>query len=218
MSAEDPTATSDTTVEPPEGEQFGRFEGAAFLATGAGLVAHILFDVWLWLSVLTAVTGAALVLDLARRRHPKGLAAGRRQLLIGFAAAAVAVIAYDVSRLFLVNVLGFHIDPFKAFPFFGAGLIGQDASNTAHWIAGTVFHFVNGITFGIAYTIWLGRRGVVWGIGYGLGLEAIMIGLYPAWLQIDAMAEFTTVSVFGHIAYGAALGYFAKRWLERADV
>lgn len=202
-----------TATQETDGEQLGFVEGCAFLATGAALVIHILVDLPLWLAATTTVALAALVIELARRRHPDGLGAGSRQIRVGLAAAVVAVVAYDVSRLALREVFDLQVHPFKAFEHFGAGLIGRAASVGAQQVAGTAFHIVNGLTFGVTYAIWAGRRGVWWGIAFGLGLEAVMLALYPAWLQIPNMREFTSMSIFGHVAYGATLGLLARRWL-----
>lgn len=195
----------------------GPLEAAAFMATGAALVLHILVDVTLWMSVLMTLSAAGCVMFLAVRRHPGGVPAGRRVVAVGFRSAAVALVAYDVTRLALSTGLGFEVGPFDAFKHFGTGLLGTEGSppGTGEWVAGALFHVTNGLTFGIAYTIAAGRRGVLPGVAFGLGLEAIMLGLYPAWLQIPNLREFTTMSVLGHVAYGGTLGLLAQRGLER---
>lgn len=200
----------------PAGTAFGPWEGAAFMATGAALVVHILADVPLWLSAAMTVSVAACVMFLAVRRHPGGVAVGRRVIGVGAVAAFAALLAYDGTRLLVVTAFDYEIGPFDAFSHFGAGLIGASASEVSRTVAGALFHVVNAVTFGIAYTIWVGRRGVLVGVLFGLGLEAAMIAFYPAWLQIPNMREFTSMSVVGHIAYGAVLGAVARRGLERA--
>lgn len=191
-------------------------EGAAFMATGAALVVHILADVPLWLSCAAALAGAVAVLVVASRRHPAGVEAGRKVVAIGAVSAAVALVAYDATRLAVAVAFDYEVHPFEAFRHFGAGLIGPDAPEGAQWVAGTAFHVTNAITFGIAYTVWAGRRGVAAGIAFGLALEAAMLGLYPAWLQIANLREFASMSVVGHVAYGAALGAGAKARMARA--
>lgn len=92
--------------------------------------------------------------------------------------------------------------------------MGAGAStDLAKWV-GTVFHFVNGVTFAIAYAVWFGRRSWWWGIVFGLGLEAFMLAIYPGWLDIRAIGEFTSISVVGHVCYGATLGGTVA-WLRR---
>lgn len=188
------------------------------MATGAALVAHILFDLPLWLSVAMALTGAVCVLMLAARRHPDGVVVGRKVLLVGLGSAAAALVAYDLTRLAVSELAHFQVGPFEAFKHFGNGLLGREGPpTTAVWVAGTAFHVVNGLTFGIAYTVAAGRKGVLAGLAFGLGLELIMLGLYPAWLQIPNLREFTTMSMLGHVSYGVTLGYLAKRGLERVE-
>lgn len=207
------------TTEPAQTDTaFGPWEGAAFMATGVALVVHILADVPLWLSAATTVAVACCVMFLAVRRHPEGVAAGRRVIGVGVVAAFAALLAYDGTRLLVVTAFGFEIGPFDAFQHFGTGLIGASASETSRWISGALFHVVNAVTFGIAYTIWVGRRGVLAGVLFGLGLEAAMIAFYPAWLQIQNLREFTSMSITGHIAYGAVLGAVAQRGRDRAGV
>ncbi|MGH9213500.1 MAG: hypothetical protein ACRD2C_22925 [Acidimicrobiales bacterium] len=193
------------------------WEGAAFMATGAALVVHIVVDVPLWLSVAVAATAAGCVIALAVHRHPGGTRAGRRVITVGTASAVAALVAYDGTRLAISTGLGYEVGPFDAFRHFGAGLVGSSASNAARWTAGTLFHITNGITFGIAYTIVAGRRGVVAGVLFGLGLEAAMIAFYPAWLQIPNLREFVSMSIVGHAVYGAVLGVAAQHGLRRFE-
>ncbi|WP_148234359.1 hypothetical protein [Cellulomonas flavigena] len=111
---------------------------------------------------------------------------------------------------------GEHVSPFKAFPFFGQALLGE-AGESLHLGAGIAFHLLNGIAFGIAYVVWFGRRPVWVGIAYALGLEAFMLALYPGWLDIKALEEFTQMSVLGHVVYGATLALTARWLLVRGD-
>lgn len=211
-----------TAGAPPEQLPIGRVEGVVFMATGLALLVHIVWQVPLWLSVLTTVGLAAVVLVVAARRHPFSRSQGRDVLMVGVRSAGAALLAYDASRLAVTTALGYDVGPFAAFPHFGAGLIGSSAATSARWVAGTAFHVVNALTFGIAYTVVAGRqptrrRGVVLGIAFGLGLEAMMLGFYPAWLQIPNLREFASMSMVGHIAYGATLGALAQRGLERLE-
>lgn len=201
-----------------ERERLHPVEGAAFMATGAALVVHILVDVPLWLSVLMAVGAAGCVLAVAARRHPGGTVVGRQVLLVGLGSAAAALVAYDATRLVVAELAHFEVGPFEAFKHFGNGLLGrQGPPTTAVWVAGSAFHVVNALAFGIAYTVAAGRKGVIAGLVFGLGLELVMLGLYPAWLQIPNLREFTTMSMLGHVAYGVTLGYLAQRGLDRVE-
>jgi hypothetical protein len=208
-----PRATSDDVAP------LGPLEAVACFATGLALVLHILVDLPLWLATASTLSAGAVVMVLAVRRHPEGVPAGRRVLGVGFRSAVLATTVYDLTRLGIATGLDFEVGPFDAFKHFGAGLLGTEGlpPGPREWVAGTLFHLTNGTLFGVAYTILAGRKGLVWGVAFGLGLEAVMLGLYPAWLRIPNLQEFTSMSVLGHIAYGAALGVLARRGLERAE-
>jgi hypothetical protein len=189
---------------------------AFFLVTGAGLLLHIIFDVPLLLTVLVATLAATLLAVVLRQ--PNVVVdgwSGARLIRVGLLAAPFALLAYDGSRFILTYVLGFDVAPWAALPHFGAALIGDDAGRSAKWTAGFLFHIMNGVGFSVAYVIIARDRGVPLGIAWGLALEAFMLGVYPSWLQIKQMQEFTTMSIFGHVCFGAALGYVSQRLLRR---
>ena len=44
-----------------------------------------------------------------------------------------------------------------------------------------------------------------------------MLTVYPGWLDLQAvMAEFTLVSMIGHLSYGSILGVLSQRWFRAA--
>jgi hypothetical protein len=109
--------------------------------------------------------------------------------------------------------LDLDVSPFKALPYFGNALIGVEPHSAPGWVAGAAFHLTNGVCFGIGYTVLAGRRSLLWAVAFGLGLEAFMLTLYPRWLQIEALKEFTEMSLLGHVAYGLSLGLVTKALL-----
>jgi hypothetical protein len=183
--------------------------------TGAGLVAHIVVGLPLWLTVPVGLLGVGTLFTAIGAFTDLDMP---RALLPGVVSGAVAVAAYDAVRLLVVGVFDLSVEPFEAWRFFGQGLIGAGAPDTAHWVAGAAFHVTNGLCFAVAYSLWFGRRGVVAGIAWGLFLEAFMLGLYPGWLGISAYLPFLAVSLTGHVAYGATLGLLAPRLLDRWPV
>ena len=108
--------------------------------------------------------------------------------------------------MLLVQVAGFHTSPFTALPQFGDALLGNLGNPALRTIAGIAFHLTNGITFGIAYTVWFGDRSAFWGVPYAFGLEAFMLALYPGWLDVRSVRELTEISLLGHLVYGLVLG------------
>ena len=90
--------------------------------------------------------------------------------------------------------------------------MGTDASITLQWVVGSAFHFCNGLAFAVAYSYWFAPKGPLAGIAFAMVLEAFMLGLYPGWLKIAEYAPFLTMSLIGHLVYGAVLGVLARRW------
>jgi hypothetical protein len=185
------------------------------LAAGAALVVHMVTG-----RSLAAALGLALALALAavvaaaRHLSPEARADARRRARIGVLSGLVGLAAYDATRVLLVVVTGFDVKPFKALPHFGRGLLGTGVSDTTAWVAGSGYHIANGIGFAVAYCIAVRRPNWRTGIAWALLLEAAMILFYPSWLQIKALEEFVTVSLFGHLAYGATFGTVAARRLR----
>lgn len=189
--------------------------GAVFLASGAALVAHVLLGAPLPLTLVgLAATGGAVAWHVLRRADVS-TGGWVRRVRAGVLAGLMATLAYDAARLVLVQAAALPLSPFGAFPLFGAALLGSGAAGGTRFAAGVAFHLLNGVAFSAAYAVWFGPRGVRWGVAYGLGLEAFMLALYPGWLDIRAIAEFTQMSVVGHVVYGAVLGLLTRRLLGR---
>jgi hypothetical protein len=204
----DAPAKADTRQRPPP------LGAALFLASGAALLSYILSGISLQLTLAVAVmaavgTGAALW----RRATAPQRAAWRRTVTAGLLAGVAATAAYDLSRYVLVEVAGLGFSPFDVFGLFGRALTG--AHHASGWViaAGAGFHVLNGVGFGTAYTLWLGRRGPAAGIVFAMVLETIMVSVYPGWLGLKALDEFVPVSVVGHLCYGFVLGSVARQLL-----
>lgn len=184
--------------------------GAVCCTSGVALVVHILTGSPLWLALTgvgfagsLAIAAAGSAAPQARRRL---VALAKRGAVVGMFGTA----AYDIARWLLVKVGALQLSPFDALPLFGRALLGAGSSGLATQMAGIGYHVLNGVAFGMAYIIWFGRRRWFWGIWFALGLEAFMLAMYPGWLDPVSMAEFTQVSLFGHLAYGTTLGVMAR--------
>lgn len=197
-----------------EQDPLSRVHGIVFLVTGAALVIHILLPVPLPLSVVaTMVVAWTVIWAVSRDTALIGQYRGSTLVRTGLVAAVPALLAYDLSRLLVSETVGMSVGPFDAFPHFGSALIGQGAPETLRVIVGTGFHITNGVAFAVAFAIIFRAKGVVVGIGWGLFLEVMMLGVYPAWLQIEQLGEFVQLSIVGHVCYGSTLGYLCKRRL-----
>jgi hypothetical protein len=189
--------------------------GGVFMVSGIGLVIHILTDAPMAVVLSLLVLAGGLIAGITMASRPVALARWRRLVAVGAVVGVVATVAYDVSRWLLVQVAGFHTSPFKALPFFGEALLGSVGSPAARTAAGISFHLLNGIAFGIAYTVWFGERHPAWGLAFAMGLEAFMLALYPGWLDVRSRQELTSISLLGHVAYGLTLAGMARYLLGR---
>jgi hypothetical protein len=189
------------------------------LASGAALIVHVLTTI----SLGVALLGAGIIIlgvgTLAWRRLPS---VARREIVqrakAGLMAGFLATIAYDVSRWLIVTVFHDTFAPFHVFPIFGYAIAGKNLSPAVAATIGTIYHYANGVLFAVAYAILFAPRGWWTGILWALGLEALMLTVYPGWLNPAPFQEFISVSMLGHIAYGAVLGIFSRRLLGRTHV
>jgi hypothetical protein len=150
-----------------------------------------------------------LILGVVARRLDE--AAFVTDLVVGLIGGFVATVAYDAFRL-VINVTHlFDYNGFVAIYIFGSWITEQPVSSLEAGIAGWIYHFWNGLSFGVCYALTFGNRHWVWGLGYGMFMEACMLGLFPIFLQVSNQAHFIVVSMLGHMVYGTVLGLVAQR-------
>lgn len=192
--------------------------GAAIaFSSGAGLVAYFVSGLSLPLGIGLAFAVTATVgVIVWRRLDPARRRVVRRRVRAGLVAGLAATAAYDVTRFAVVNLFHLNVRPYAALPVFGQLLVNVPADTGIAWLAGIGYHVVNGVSFSVAYTMLAGSRGVVAGIAFALVLEAFMLTFYPGWLHIEAIAEFFSMTILGHVAYGATLGWLSRRLLRTA--
>jgi hypothetical protein len=182
------------------------------MMTGAALVVTVFTHVSLALTLTLAALCVAAVGWLTWMRLPT---ASRpwlwERIRIGACAGLPATIAYDVVRFSVVESTGFRIWPFDTFLLFGQAILGTGAPQLPTIAMGTAYHYLNGVCFAVAYSILFCRRLFLYGVLWGLGLEVSMLLVYPNWLPLGRMmAEFTVVSVSGHVGYGLVLGLLVQ--------
>jgi hypothetical protein len=195
--------------------------GLAALFSGVALLGNILagFSLPLTLGATTLLLIVALAVIWRRMSGPA------RVLMTSVAArgaliALVAVFAYDGSRAVLAQLDPSPFDPFGVWLIFGQLLVGVGAPHDLALAAGIGFHWLNGVSFGLAYAFVFGRAAVrstrlalLTGVGWGLFLETFQLTLYPGWLNITTYKEFVTISFLGHVIYGLTLGALGHRFL-----
>jgi hypothetical protein len=188
-------------------------------------------------AILIPATVALIGLALVDRTRGNGLL--WRGVVIGAIAGLLAACAYDLFRIPFVVAAADNVGPdwlrlplFKVFPRFGALILGQpfDATTTdsqftlAAHLVGWVYHFSNGITFGVMYTALVGeasRRSWLWAVLFATGLEmAMLLTPYTTFFGLHTTTRFVIVTFTAHAIFGVALGLIAKwlasRWSVRA--
>jgi hypothetical protein len=175
------------------------------------------------LFVLIPATALLIAMAIYDRFH------GDRRLwdavIIGAVAGFAAACAYDLFRMpFVIAAIDqsgpawLRLPLFKVFPRFGALILGEQftASQTdsqftllAH-IVGWIYHFSNGITFGVMYMALIGdarRRSWRWAIVLAAGLElAMLFTPYTTFFGINMTTRFIAATLMAHIIFGVTLG------------
>lgn len=136
----------------------------------------------------------------------------------GMAAGAVATIALELVRL-----TGYHLGymPGNLPRLMGVLLLNQFAAGPSLQsdVAGWLYHFWNGASFGLIYVLVFGtcRRwaGVVFGVMLGLGfmLSPVVSPLGVGFMGLEFSKGFPVTVTLAHAAFGAALGWLAAAWL-----
>jgi len=185
-----------------------------------------------WFTLVVLIPATLLLLGLGVADRARGDRRLWRAVVVGSIAGFLAAVAYDVFRLPFVYSrewgLSDIIPPlqlFKVFPRFGAMILGEpvdqrEYSSAAHTI-GWVYHFSNGVTFGVMYMAIVGdagRRSWLWGVVIAMGLELAMLTTpYPEFFRIPVTAVFVTVTLAAHLVFGASLGLTARQLIQRAS-
>jgi hypothetical protein len=139
------------------------------------------------------------------------------EALLGAVAVLAASVAYDVFRLPFVyskawGLSGFvpALPLFKIFPMFGAMLLGTSSTTPAAQVVGWVYHFSNGVTFGVMFAAMVGsdfRGRWWWAILFAVGLElAVLFTPYPQAFGIKVGAAFVAATLTAHLIFGLVLG------------
>jgi hypothetical protein len=182
------------------------------------------------------IPATALLYGLAAWDRSRGDGALLRAVVIGSAAGFVAAVAYDVFRLPFVfshawglDALGVPQMPlFKVFPRFGALILGEPYTPTqpdgqftlASHVIGWLYHFSNGVTFGVMYVALLGQprtRTAWWGVALAVGIEAaLLISPYSRFFAIQMSALFVAVTLTAHLIFGWVMGAWARWQANRA--
>ena len=133
-------------------------------------------------------------------------------LVVGFLGGLTATLFYDGVRFLFRLSDVFDYDGFTAIYIFGSWITGTEPNTLVSAVAGWTYHFWNGISFGIFYSLTFGRRHWLFGVGYGIVMELCMLGLFPFFLRVTNKLDFIAVSLIGHMVYGFVLGLVAHKY------
>jgi hypothetical protein len=92
---------------------------------------------------------------------------------------------------------------------YGVLILGADSSGPWTGLTGWMFHFANGIGFGITYAVIAAGRRWQWALLWGLAIETLAVALPFAGLYVLRGPVLLAIAYGGHLAYGAVLGKLA---------
>jgi hypothetical protein len=165
---------------------------------------------------LSAVSFPALVLTVAlavwagRMRRYDFL----RRLYMGLVIGLIATLVYDALRGVVYVLTPTDFNPFRAHRNFGALILDTSPHTTGALVAGWVYHFWNGISFAVIFTMLAPGRPWYWALTWAMALETATVLVYPNVFGIDRTdIAFLSVSFAGHAAYGTTMGLLGREWL-----
>lgn len=145
--------------------------------------------------------------------HFVGLRDFNKQLKNGFIGGIIGTAGLEIVR-----EIGFHLGgmPGDLPKLMGVLLLNQFASgpDTLSNIAGWSYHFWNGVSFGIIYSIIFGKgnkwTGIAYGILIGIGfmMSPVVISLGVGQFGVDFGWGFFVTVILAHLAFGFLLGWF----------
>ena len=147
-----------------------------------------------------------------------------KQILNGIIGGAVATIGLEIVR-----EIGFHLGgmPGDMPKLMGVLLLNHFASgpDTMSNIAGWSYHFWNGASFGIIYSILVGKGKVCYGliyaifIGVGFMMSPVVVALGVGHFGVDFGIGFPITVILAHVAFGLILGWIiSKRNATATDI
>jgi hypothetical protein len=141
-----------------------------------------------------------------------------RTIVRGALAGAIATVALEIVRL-----TGFHFGymPGNLPRLMGVLLLDRFAQgpSLASDIAGWAYHFWNGASFGIIYSLLLGTRrrwaGAIFGLAIGLGflVSPVVISLGVGYFGLEYSYGFPITVLLAHLAFGGSLGVLSYAFL-----
>jgi hypothetical protein len=159
------------------------------------------FREWFWAVTapslaLLAATGVAT----ARSSAYRGL---HTALVVGAFGGLLGTFAYDLFRIpFLLA--GYRL--LAPIDSYGVLILGAESSGPWTGLFGWIFHFGNGVGFGITYAVIAAGRRWQWALLWGLAIETLAVASPVAGLYALRGPGLLAIAYGGHLAYGVVLG------------
>jgi hypothetical protein len=163
---------------------------------------------------LTAGPAAVLLLAVGAIAHRIVETVFLHRLWIGTVIGFVATLAYDVVRALLVASGFFRYNPFISHPIFGHLITRAPLDSAVAYRVGWAYHFWNGASFGMIYALLAGRAHWGYAVAWAMFLEFMWLSTLPSVMNRAPNVELVTMSLIGHLAYGVALGFLARRYVR----
>jgi len=139
------------------------------------------------------------------------------RIVAGFAAGAIATLALDSFRQ--LGVIHGWL-PMDTIMLFGKMIAGPQAPELLWTSTGWVYHYLNGASFGILFTVLFGRIHWLWAVLWALFIEIGMMTL-PPMAPVNGPfgvntggAAYFLITLVAHLAFGIVLGLLAQHWIS----
>jgi hypothetical protein len=184
--------------------------------SGAALLAETFGPVPMRVSVPLVVLPGTLLLTgmvfAGSHRFPE-LERFADRVMDGAKWGLVATVAYDVIRPLLMVIFRYHFNPYRAMPVFGSLITDQPKTAAAAITVGWIYHFWNGLSFGVMFALIRPRGGPVAGFIWAMALQGFMMWAYPTLLKLRLdNPGFLMAGLVGHSVWGLTLGASLRRW------
>lgn len=131
-------------------------------------------------------------------------------VIIGFLGGLLGTLGYDLVRIPFM-LIGSQI--FAPINMYGMWLTDATMSSPYTDTIGWLYHFYNGITFGIVYALFMTGKPIVWAILYALLLETIFVlSPFGELFGITQKPVALFAAYLGHVAYGYPLGKMVRNY------
>lgn len=145
-----------------------------------------------------------------------------QDLQVGWWGGLLGTLGYDLVRI-PIHLLGYN--PFGPIRSYGMYLLNTPNSSFLSDLMGVSYHFSNGLSFGILYSLGMRNRHWGWAILWGLLLETMAaVTPFGAIYGLRTNPTLLGIAYFAHLYYGAPLGALCSEvgrgleWMRRPAV